>query len=126
MSTICDISDLQKLARKRVPRMFYEYADSRSWSQSTYRANQADFADILLRQRVAVDITERSLATEMVGQPVGLLYPGGNVASRQLVTHALERNEFEDIAARQSIFFGQSSRGFSARARVGGLAIVNT
>ena len=72
MSTICDIQDLQKLARKRVPRMFYEYADSGSWSQSTYRANQADFADILLRQRVAVDITERSVAAEIVGQPVSM------------------------------------------------------
>ena len=69
---ICDIKDLQKQARRRVPRMFYEYADSGSWTQSTYRANEADFQDIGLRQRVAVDITERSVATEMIGQPVAM------------------------------------------------------
>jgi len=72
MSTICDIADLQKLARSRVPRMFYEYADSGSWTESTYRNNQSDFADIKLRQRVAVDITERSVATEMIGQKVAM------------------------------------------------------
>jgi L-lactate dehydrogenase (cytochrome) len=70
MTAICDIKDLQQLARKRVPRMFYEYADSGSWTESTYRANEADFQDIKLRQRVAVDITERSVATEIIGQPV--------------------------------------------------------
>ncbi|MFT7460181.1 MAG: L-lactate dehydrogenase (cytochrome) [Planctomycetota bacterium] len=70
MTTICDIKDLQQLARKRVPRMFYEYADSGSWTESTYRANEADFQDIKLRQRVAVDITERSVATKIVGQPI--------------------------------------------------------
>src|SRR5210317_2632105 len=72
MSAICDISDLQERARRRVPRMFFEYADSGSWTQSTYRANEADFRDILLRQRVAVDITERSVASEMIGQPVAM------------------------------------------------------
>ncbi len=70
MPTICDIADLQKLARSRVPRMFYDYADSGSWTESTYRENQGDFANIKLRQRVAVDITERSVATEMIGQKV--------------------------------------------------------
>jgi L-lactate dehydrogenase (cytochrome) len=72
MSAICDISDLQRRARRRVPRMFYEYADSGSWTQSTYRANEADFRDIKLRQRVAVDITDRSVASEMIGQPVAM------------------------------------------------------
>ena len=70
MTVICEIKDLQKLARARVPKMFYEYADSGSWSESTYRANESSFADILLRQRVAVDITDRSLETTMIGQPV--------------------------------------------------------
>jgi len=72
MPTICDIADLKKLARARVPRMFFEYADSGSWTESTYRANESDFANIKLRQRVAVDITERSLATEMVGEKVAM------------------------------------------------------
>ena len=70
MTTICDIKDLQKLARTRVPRMFYDYADSGSWSESTYRNNESDFNNIKLRQRVAVDITDRSVETEMIGQPV--------------------------------------------------------
>jgi L-lactate dehydrogenase (cytochrome) len=70
MAVICDIKDLQNLARKRVPRMFYQYADSGSWTESTYRSNETDFQDIKLRQRVAVDITERSVETEMIGQKV--------------------------------------------------------
>lgn len=72
MTAICEIKDLQELARARVPRMFYEYADSGSWSESTYRDNESDFAKIKLRQRVAVDITDRSLKTEMLGQPVSM------------------------------------------------------
>ena len=72
MTTICEIKDLQKLARRRVPRMFYDYADSGSWTESTYRANESDFEDIRLRQRVAVDISERSVKTEMIGQPVAM------------------------------------------------------
>lgn len=72
MTAICEIKDLQDLARSRVPRMFFEYADSGSWSESTYRANESDFGNIKLRQRVAVDITDRSLATEMIGQPVSM------------------------------------------------------
>ena len=69
MSMICTIRDLQKLARARVPRMFYDYADSGSWTESTYRANEEDFQPIKLRQRVAVDISERSLKTDIIGQP---------------------------------------------------------
>ena len=52
--------------------MFYEYADSGSWTESTYRDNESDFAKIKLRQRVAVDITDRSLKSEMLGQPVSM------------------------------------------------------
>ena len=64
------IEDLRILAKRRVPRMFYEYADSGAWSESTYRANEADFQRVYLRQRVAVDMSNRTLATTMVGQPV--------------------------------------------------------
>ncbi|MDI4665539.1 alpha-hydroxy-acid oxidizing protein [Xanthobacter autotrophicus] len=66
------IDDLKALARRRVPKMFFDYADSGAWTESTYRANESDFARILLRQRVLVDMTERSLATEMVGQSVAM------------------------------------------------------
>lgn len=72
MTVITCIEDLRRLAKRRVPRMFYDYVDSGSWTESTYRANEADFQRLEFRQRVAVDITERSTATTMVGQPVSM------------------------------------------------------
>ena len=81
MPVITTIEDLRVLAEKRVPRMFYDYADSGSWTEGTYKANEADFHKILLRQRVAVNMEGRTTATTMVGQaakmpvaiaPVGL------------------------------------------------------
>ena len=70
MTVITTIEDLRVLAQRRVPRMFYDYADSGSWTESTYRANSTDFQKIKLRQRVAVDIEGRSTATKMVGVDV--------------------------------------------------------
>jgi L-lactate dehydrogenase (cytochrome) len=70
MTVITTIEDLRQLARKRVPRMFYDYADSGSWTESTYRANEADFQKIKLRQRVAVNMENRTTATRMAGQDV--------------------------------------------------------
>lgn len=70
MPVITNIEDLRVLAEKRVPRMFYDYADSGSWTESTYRANESDFQRIKLRQRVAVNMENRSTATTMVGQAV--------------------------------------------------------
>ena len=67
MTVITTIEDLRVLAQKRVPRMFYDYADSGSWTESTYRANEADFQKIKLRQRVAVNMENRTTATKMVG-----------------------------------------------------------
>jgi isopentenyl diphosphate isomerase/L-lactate dehydrogenase-like FMN-dependent dehydrogenase len=69
MPVITNIEDLRVLAEKRVPRMFYDYADSGSWTESTYRANESDFHAIQLRQRVAVNMENRSTATTMVGVP---------------------------------------------------------
>ena len=66
---ITSIEDLRVLAEKRVPRMFYDYADSGSWTESTYRANEGDFQKIKLRQRVAVNMEGRSTAATMVGIP---------------------------------------------------------
>ena len=66
------IADLKEQARRRVPKMFFEYADSGAWTEGTYRANESDFADIKLRQRVAVDMTNRTLATTMIGQDVSM------------------------------------------------------
>jgi len=67
MPVITTIEDLRVLAKKRVPRMFYDYADSGSWTEGTYRANSEDFQRIKLRQRVAVNMENRSTATTMVG-----------------------------------------------------------
>ena len=69
---ITSIEDLRRLAERRVPRMFYDYADSGSWTEGTYRANSADFQTVKLRQRVAVDMSDRSLASTMIGQPVAM------------------------------------------------------
>ncbi len=72
MGKILTIADLKQQARRRVPKMFFDYADSGAWTESTYRANEDDFAKIKLRQRVLVDMTDRSLATEMIGQKVSM------------------------------------------------------
>lgn len=72
MTVITTIEDLRVLAQKRVPRMFYDYADSGSWTESTYRANEVDFQTIKLRQRVAVNMENRSLASTMIGQKVAM------------------------------------------------------
>jgi L-lactate dehydrogenase (cytochrome) len=72
MAVITCVEDLRRLHRKRVPRMFYDYVDSGSWSEVTYRANEADFQGIKLRQRVAVNLENRSLRTTMAGQPAAM------------------------------------------------------
>jgi L-lactate dehydrogenase (cytochrome) len=68
MSVITNIEDLRVLAKKRVPRMFYDYVDCGSWTESTYRANSEDFQKIKLRQRVAINMENRSTACTMIGQ----------------------------------------------------------
>jgi L-lactate dehydrogenase (cytochrome)/glycolate oxidase len=72
LSKITCIEDLRLIARRRVPRMFYDYADSGSWTEGTYRANEADFHPIKLRQRVAVNMEGRSTAAVLVGQQAAM------------------------------------------------------
>ena len=81
MPVITNIDDLKRIYARRVPRMFYDYTESGSWSEQTFRDNVSDFEKIRLRQRVAVDMTGRSTAGQMIGQdmtmpvalaPVGL------------------------------------------------------
>ena len=72
MPVITNIEDLRVLAQKRVPRMFYDYADSGSWTESTYKANESDFQKIKLRQRVAVNMEGRNTATHMIGQATAM------------------------------------------------------
>ncbi|CAN5451498.1 L-lactate dehydrogenase LldA [soil metagenome] len=72
MPIITNIEDLRVLAQKRVPRMFYDYADSGSWTEGTYRANCDDFQTIKLRQRVAVNMENRSTRSTMIGREVAM------------------------------------------------------
>ena len=95
------VEDLRRLAEKRVPRMFYDYADSGSWTEGTYRANESDFARIKLRQRVAVNMENRSLKSTMAGQDVAMpvaLAPVGLVG--------MQHADGEILAARAAEKFG--------------------
>ena len=72
MPVITNIDDLKRIYRRRVPRMFYDYAESGSWTEQTFRDNSEDFAEIRLRQRIAKDMSNRTLATRMVGHDVAM------------------------------------------------------
>ena len=72
MAVITNIGDLKKIHERRVPRMFYDYAESGSWTEQTFRENTTDFDQIRLRQRVAVDMRGRSTASTMIGQDVAM------------------------------------------------------
>ncbi len=101
MPIITQIEDLRVLAQKRVPKMFYDYVDSGSWTESTYRANQADFAQIKLRQRVAVDMSNRSTRSTMVGQAVAM-----PVALAPTGLTGMQHADGEILAARAARAFG--------------------
>ena len=72
MATITTIEDLRVLAQKRVPKMFYDYCETGSWTEQTFRENTSDFSEIRLRQRVAVDMTDRTTKTTMIGEEVAM------------------------------------------------------
>ena len=72
MKTMTCIEDLRQAARRRVPRMFFDYAESGSYAEETLRANRADLERIKLRQRILVDVSKRSTATTILGEPVSL------------------------------------------------------
>lgn len=95
------IEDLRVLAQKRVPRMFYDYADSGSWTESTYRANTSDFAPIKFRQRVAVNMVGRSLRSNMIGQEVSM-----PVALAPTGLTGMQHADGEILAARAAEKFG--------------------
>ncbi|MDR5773851.1 MULTISPECIES: alpha-hydroxy acid oxidase [unclassified Caballeronia] len=95
------IEELRIAARKRVPRMFYDYVDAGSWTESTYRANSDDFAQLQFRQRVAVDFSERNLTTTMAGIPVSM-----PVAIAPTGIAGMQRADGEILAARAAARFG--------------------
>jgi L-lactate dehydrogenase (cytochrome) len=101
MPVITCIEDLRALAEKRVPRMFYDYADSGSWTESTYRANEADFQKIKLRQRVAVNLENRSTRTRMIGIDVAM-----PVALAPTGLTGMQHADGEILAARAAEKFG--------------------
>jgi L-lactate dehydrogenase (cytochrome) len=101
MTVMTNIEDLRVLAQKRVPRMFYDYADSGAWTESTYRANESDFQKIKLRQRVAVNMEGRSTATTMVGQRVHM-----PVAIAPTGLTGMQHADGEILAARAAKQFG--------------------
>ena len=101
MQPITNIEDLRVLAQKRVPRMFYDYADSGSWTEGTYRANSSDFAKHLFRQRVAVNMDNRSLRSTMVGVDVAM-----PVAIAPTGLTGMQHADGEILAARAAQKFG--------------------
>ena len=100
-SVITCVEDLRVLAERRVPRMFYDYADSGSWTEGTYRANQSDFAKIKLRQRVAVNMENRNLASKMAGQDIAM-----PVALAPVGLLGMQHADGEILAARAAQKFG--------------------
>jgi L-lactate dehydrogenase (cytochrome) len=101
MTIITTVEDLRILAKKRVPRMFYDYADAGSWTESTYRANEADFGKIKFRQRVAVNLEGRTLASTMVGERVSM-----PVALAPTGLTGMQHADGEILAARAAEKFG--------------------
>jgi L-lactate dehydrogenase (cytochrome) len=101
MSIVTCVEDLRVLAERRVPRMFYDYADSGSWSEGTYRANERDFEAILFRQRVAVNMENRSTETTMAGQKAKM-----PVAIAPVGLTGMQHADGEILAARAAEKFG--------------------
>ena len=101
MTAIACIEDLRKKAERRVPRMFYDYADSGSWSESTYRANEDDLQAIKFRQRVAIDVSQRDTTMEMLGKTVTM-----PVALAPTGLTGMQHADGEILAAKAAADFG--------------------
>ena len=101
MPIITNIEDLRRLAKRRVPRMFYDYADSGAWTESTYRANESDFQRIKFRQRILIDMENRSTRTQMIGQDVAM-----PVAIAPTGLTGMQHADGEILAARAAKAFG--------------------
>jgi len=101
LTVITNIEDLRVLHQKRAPKMFYDYADSGSWTESTYRANESEFSKIKFRQRVAVNIDNRSIASKMLGNTVSM-----PVALAPVGMTGMQYADGEILAARAAKEFG--------------------
>lgn len=98
---VATVEDMRKIAQARVPKMFYDYADSGSWTESTYRANESDFQHIKFRQRVAQNMEGRTIRTTMVGEPCAM-----PVALAPCGLTGMQRADGEIHAARAAAEFG--------------------
>ncbi|PWR01531.1 L-lactate dehydrogenase [Meridianimarinicoccus roseus] len=101
MSAITCIDDLKRLYKRRVPKMFYDYAETGSWTEQTFRENTSDFDKIYFRQRVAVDMTNRTTAGQMIGQDVAM-----PVALAPVGLTGMQHADGEILAARAAKKFG--------------------
>ena len=101
MPVITTIDDLKQIYERRVPRMFYDYCESGSWTEQTFRDNSSDFDQIRLRQRVAVDMSGRSTASQMIGQDVAM-----PVALAPVGLTGMQHADGEMKAARAAELFG--------------------
>ena len=101
MPVITNIEDLKRIYQRRVPRMFYDYCETGSWTEQTFRDNTTDFEQIRLRQRVAVNMTGRSTATQMIGQDVTM-----PVALAPVGLTGMQHADGEIKAARAAEAFG--------------------
>jgi L-lactate dehydrogenase (cytochrome) len=101
LATVTSIEDLRRIAKRRVPKMFYDYADSGAWTEGTYRDNTDAFSRIRLRQRVAVNIDNRSLKTTMAGQQVSM-----PVALAPVGLTGMQHADGEIASARAAAKFG--------------------
>ena len=101
MPVITNIEDLRRIYQRRVPRMFYDYCESGSWTEQTFRENSSDFDLVRLRQRVAVDMTGRSTQTRMIGQDVAM-----PVALAPVGSTGMQHADGEILAAKAAEAFG--------------------
>ena len=101
MPVITSIDDLKALHRRRTPRMFYDYCESGSWTEQTFRDNTDDFARLRFRQRVAVDMSNRTLASTMLGEPVAM-----PVALAPIGSLGMQHADGEILAAHAAAKFG--------------------
>jgi L-lactate dehydrogenase (cytochrome) len=105
MKNVTCIEDLRMLARRKVPRAFFDYAEAGSYSEETLRANRRDLEQIKLRQRVMVDVSSRATSTTMIGEPVSLPIGLGPVAMA-----GLQHGSGEILACRAAHAAGSHSR----------------
>jgi L-lactate dehydrogenase (cytochrome) len=101
MAAITTIEDLRRIYQRRVPRMFYDYAESGSWTEQTFRDNVSDFARLRLRQRVAVDMSNRTTRSTMIGHEVAM-----PVALAPVGLTGMQHADGEILAARAAEAFG--------------------